>query len=74
MKAALKLISAFVGILILIGFFTREETSILRHALPAGMLAFAFLWMPFFLFYRYDQKTYQKEKREEAANDPIERN
>ncbi len=30
--------------------------------LPLGMFAFAFIWMPAFLFYSYDRKQQRKQK------------
>ncbi|KAB2814015.1 hypothetical protein [Phaeocystidibacter luteus] len=62
MSIAARIITAIVFITIGVGFFTRDSETFLRHAFPAGMLAFAFLWVPFILFYRYDLKTNQREK------------
>lgn len=62
MKTALKIISATVATLLLVGIFTKDGEGTLSHAFPAGMLAFAFIWVPFFLFYRYDQKQIAKEE------------
>lgn len=62
MSTALKIITALVFSLIVGGIFTRDFENILRHAFPAGMLAFAFIWVPFVLFYRYDLKNHNREK------------
>lgn len=62
MSTALKIISFIVFTLIVGGLFTRELDNFMRHAFPAGMLAFAFIWVPFVLFYRYDLKNHNRHK------------
>lgn len=68
MNTALKVLTAIVVILIFGGLFTEDMDNFLRHAFPAGMLAFAFLWVPFILFYRYDLKTHKRDEYREMLN------
>ncbi|TNE26289.1 MAG: hypothetical protein EP346_14045 [Bacteroidetes bacterium] len=56
MKTAVKIVSGLVALLLLVGILPTGEDNFTSHAFPAGMLAFAFLWVPLFLFYRYDSK------------------
>ncbi len=68
MYTALKVLTITIAILIFGGLFFRESDTILRHAFPAGLLAFAFLWVPFILWYRYDLKTHRKDEYLEMLN------
>lgn len=67
MKIALKVISLLVFGTLVIGFAGRYVMPGLDKLYRLGWVAFAFLWVPFFLFFRFDQK---QQKKQAAGQEP----
>lgn len=69
MKTALKIISSLTFLAIFLGIFTRGMEGWIGKLFPAGLALFAFLWVPFFLFYRYDTKQQANHSEEPGRED-----